>query len=598
MGSVVTSSISTKSLKALKRFRIGFVLCLLLATLTAQRVDGRAPARLFGTARRVARSSDGLLQHDVLRSREYKPLYGTNDATDCAADNNGNIFLTGSVIGRGAFPDQKSSASTRGGTDIFLARASYESLEPTLFRQIGSEADDHATSLAVSPNGASVFIGGWTRGAFELGAERSRANSGDRDCLLLKLSPAGVVRKAKQFGSSGRDYIEHVAYSDDDKSLTVVGHIEGAVVEEPRFFAGEKLSGKLANATGFVAKFDDELELIWGRHVGISGRDTGTAVLRGGDGSVYLSFASFNDRGSVFTIVEKIDPSGTTVWRSDTDALYISAGRNMAFYKDKLVLSTTFYVNDVYKLSVIAIDSSTGKLVESLSGCCDDGFAKASGGVVVTSNNRLFALGHHSDRRSGLGAKSPLIVTIDQHGDPVSRKLTKISTTENDARMTRPTLYNNTLYFASSNGASFWLHSFTLANISEGSGTDFGAGNGGSALSGGGGEGSGNGISNLWAIIGTILGALAAAGLLVAGVLLYSRFGGSSAAAAGYNEVPRKSTALTPYQTPFEPARAGSRAPSEHGSDHAIDIEPDDGIVDDDARSHGSDPVVYRFSPV
>jgi len=554
----------------------------------------KAPEPIFGTARRVARTTDGLLDNDVLESREYKPFYGTNDATDSVADAKGNIFITGSVIGRGAFPDERSSSSTRGGTDIFIARADPKTLEPTWFRQIGTEADDHASSIAVSGDGLAIFVAGWTRGFFQASAEQLKEKAGDRDCLLMRVTSTGVVLQVKQFGSMGRDYIEHVVYSEEDKSVVVVGHIEGDVRGEPRFFAGERLIGSQQNVTGFVAKFDMDLKLQWGRHVGLSARDTGTSVFRDSQGSVYISFATFNDKGSVFTLVEKIDPSGNIVWTSDTNALYISAGRSMAMYRGKLVISTTLFVNDVYKLGIIALNADTGKLVQSLSGCCDDGFAKASGGIVVTRGGHLYAIGHHSERRSGMGPKSPLVITIDPQGDVVSRKLTKVTTTESDARMTRPSIFNNTLYFATSRGASFWLHSFSLANVSDGVAVgEFGVGNNGSIIGGLDGEGINvyhdGGARNIWAIIGTILGAFLLAFLIVLGILLYRKYR-TPPKPVNYGE----STALTPYQTPYAPTGPGSVASEEpeFSPEQPIDI------VEDDVRSNASDPVVYRFSPV
>lgn len=101
--------------------------------------------------------------------------------TDIAVDGTGNIWLVGETLG--TFDPM---VGNQGGVDIFLLKLSRDGTQLAAF-QLGSEGDDHPSSVAVGPDG-KVYVAGYTTA--KLFANRNHL--GNRDGFVFSVTPPSI----------------------------------------------------------------------------------------------------------------------------------------------------------------------------------------------------------------------------------------------------------------------------------------------------------------------------------------------------------------------------------------------------------------------
>ncbi|KAA8496616.1 hypothetical protein FVE85_0345 [Porphyridium purpureum] len=552
-----------------------------------------------------------------LRSRQFETSVQSHRATSLALNKQKTgVYVAGSMSIQHL--DSLSNAAVGTSQDAFLMFVSESNFEPHWVHQFGSTGDDFFGDVVVSSSG-DVYAFGWTRGTF---ASSPNPNAGAKDCLMVKFNENGQVQTVRTFGSSGDDYITRVHYDADDDAFFVSGHLGG----DEMLADFKALDPSYPQGRGFVAKFDSQLELVVGLYTGHTKHDVGTGITFDGNGGFYFSFATFSPRGTVYSVVQKIDKHGNTLWTADTSSMTVAPAHGLSMWYDEsttpprplVVLSGALYANEAYKLSIIALRADDGGLVQVVSGCCESGFAKASGGMVVTSGNYIVALGHHAEQQNGLGEKSPVLVSVTPTGHAVSKKLSSVVTEDHDVRMSHPIVLNGTIYFASTKGADFTLHAYAIAGVFDnetiddaeiggilvdgaGAGENAGAGNSPGSQTGG-----GEGELGVGAIIGIVVGAAAVA-LLLAGLLILGLYGGRN----GSERDRRNVRPENPPPTPFDVLSLDDNMDADSRGSHASLLTPGrsredsqeeqddiDASQSNDGTIEDGTTVVYRYDPI
>ncbi len=132
-----------------------------------------------------------------------------------AVSSDQNVYVAGSTTG--SFGSQ----TNQGGRDVFVSKVDGTgSIQWTKF--VGSSGDEEAFGIAVSPDGNSIYVVGRTTGNFS-----TNTNSGFNDGFVAKLSDSGSLTWVKLIGSESQDNATDVSISPDGNSVYVVGYTLG-----------------------------------------------------------------------------------------------------------------------------------------------------------------------------------------------------------------------------------------------------------------------------------------------------------------------------------------------------------------------------------
>ena len=224
-------------------------------------------------------------------------------ATAVASDSGGNVYIAGST---GASLPGAPEGNV-GGVDAFAAR--FDAAGNRVWvHQLGSNASDNATGIAVGPN-ATVFLTGDVGGAV-VGA--LDANAGASDVFLARYDAAGSRTWVHLLGSTNSDFGGGVA-ADTTGNIFVAGASLGTVAGSPEANAG--------NRDAVVAKYSASGAKLWVRQLGSSSNDVASSVAVDASGSVLFAGWSFGtapgsfeaNTGQSDVLVAKYDANGVRV---------------------------------------------------------------------------------------------------------------------------------------------------------------------------------------------------------------------------------------------------------------------------------------------
>ncbi len=224
-----------------------------------------------------------------------------------ACDRFGNIFITGYV--RGNF-----HGITRvGASDFFISKynASGTRLWSALF---GAAEVDEAFGIACDNDG-NVFVTGWTDGSIE-----GNPYLGNGDNVLAKYDANGNRVWLRVWGTVNKDTGYSVA-CDANGNVYVSGYTRGALY-----------GAALGERDVFLAKYDPNGNLLWGKQIGTAGHDQGWANAVDPFGNVYVAGETGDSldgnphAGLLDVFLSKYNSAGTRLWTVQ----YGSAGNDWA----------------------------------------------------------------------------------------------------------------------------------------------------------------------------------------------------------------------------------------------------------------------------
>ncbi|MDJ1174874.1 SBBP repeat-containing protein [Roseofilum capinflatum] len=288
---------------------------------------------------------------------------GFDSARDIAVDDNNNAVIAGSYSNR----------------DGFVAK--YDEDGNQLWTQELNSPDTDELHGVTTDAQDNVYTVGSTNGSVE-----GHANLGKKDAIFVKYDADGNLVWSQQFGTSEHDQL-HKIISDDAGNLYSVGYTDGVMDGEPdkglanallikwdsegnaiwtqqlRSDTGASTVGwDLARdeATGsiyitgygpgslngetnagshdaFIAKYDNEGNLVWNRQLGTAEHDEAYAIALDTDGNPYITgwtkgaLEGHSLNGEYDGFVAKYDPEGNLIWTEQygTDGKDIHSGINI-----------------------------------------------------------------------------------------------------------------------------------------------------------------------------------------------------------------------------------------------------------------------------
>jgi hypothetical protein len=188
-----------------------------------------------------------IVKFDAAGNTVWTRQFGTRNedyALAVTLDGNGDPIVAGETGGLLA------GAAQFGGLDGF-AREFDPAGNVVWTRQFGSPADDYAVGAAVAPTGEVLVVG------TTLGTLPGQTSRGESDAYIVAIRPAGGDLWTSQFGTTGADDAEAVAF-DAAGRIFVAGRVGAAL-------PGTTSSG---GSDAFLAAVSPVGEILWARQFG------------------------------------------------------------------------------------------------------------------------------------------------------------------------------------------------------------------------------------------------------------------------------------------------------------------------------------------
>lgn len=216
----------------------------------------------------------------------------TDRAMGVAADSTG-VYLCGLTYG--ALPGHQSAGSD----DSFVAK--YDSTgNMKWLRQLGTEANDQCTAMAVDSSGGVYAVGA-------TGGSMAGPNLGNDDAYIRKFDQKGNIIWTVQFGSAGEDRGYGVAV--DSTGVYMTGRTDGTLPGQTN----------LGGLDAYVTKFDVNGNQLWIRQFGSPEDDRGWGIGTDSTGIYVVGRADGALPGQTFlgvydAYIMKFDSDGNTIW--------------------------------------------------------------------------------------------------------------------------------------------------------------------------------------------------------------------------------------------------------------------------------------------
>lgn len=229
-----------------------------------------------------------------------------------AVDGHGNAFVTGALVGDGAFGDLKIAAA--GGAHVFCA--CYDSAGKLLWAKIAEgKASNSGHGITVDGAG-NAYLGGYSGGVGIFGA-LALTNATGRDLFVAKLTPGGKVAWLSE-GHGSTNAMAHEIICDRAGNVWAAGMFKGVLKLADRTVTSHGDSDLLLTA------FDPSGKRLWTRTGGGPRVDYGLGVATDGAGNSFLTGeftdtaeiagTSLTSSGSTDIYVAKFDRAGTLRW--------------------------------------------------------------------------------------------------------------------------------------------------------------------------------------------------------------------------------------------------------------------------------------------
>lgn len=191
---------------------------------------------------------------------------GSESINGVAVDNDGNIYISGSVASSGTFDGQ---AFTSSGQDGMLAK--YNSAGELQWLRNYGNAQVQIFEDIVIDNDGNLVVTGYFRNTFTLGTDFLSA-SGTGEILIAKFDTDGNVIKARSIGSSDDDYPNGLIV-DSDNNVIITGYTRQMLIIDGNnadYYGG---------TDGFLVRLDSDLDYLNAVGFGSTSIDIGNGMV-------------------------------------------------------------------------------------------------------------------------------------------------------------------------------------------------------------------------------------------------------------------------------------------------------------------------------
>lgn len=232
----------------------------------------------------------------------YKILENARGEDIFFDNNNNEILFTGSFVGTVNFASTTINSVTQDYGDIFFAKINGNG-NPIWLKSIlkvGNNTSLNNSGKAISVSSDNeVYLAGDFKGIINVnGTELIGINTNEdpvrADIFIAKFTQTGDMIWAKRAGSSEHDVVEELTIDDED-NLYITGSYSGLAT-----FGESSLENTTSNPQMFIAKFNNEGNIIQSNTIAIQGRSTGLTFCLDTDNNIVLSGVYLGKIGDEF----------------------------------------------------------------------------------------------------------------------------------------------------------------------------------------------------------------------------------------------------------------------------------------------------------
>lgn len=253
-------------------------------------------------------------QHQLV----WATYYGTDagaGAGALAVDNDGHVYITGSVETGGSIPATAPLKSVHaGGTDSFVARFSTDGI-PEWATYYGGSKDEFVQGIVVDGSSSSVYITGYTTSSNDneaiatAGAYRTNPYNpntcpwpvpngcfADRDVFLAKFSSSGQRIWSTYYGGETSDHASGIAV-DNESNIYIHGRTTSVSPADAISFNNNLQKERTPNdenSDAFIAKFNPQGVRVWGTYFGGKRWDDIKSITFDERNNMYLAGETFS----------------------------------------------------------------------------------------------------------------------------------------------------------------------------------------------------------------------------------------------------------------------------------------------------------------
>ncbi|NES07334.1 MAG: hypothetical protein F6K22_33795, partial [Okeania sp. SIO2F4] len=210
----------------------------------------------------------------------------TDRGWDIATDSNGNVWATGNFEGSiDIDSDGDNDLTSNGNSDSYVAK--FNSNGNLLFAQnIGGSSTDQGRGIATDSNG-NVWATGYFQESIDIDSDGNNdlTNNGSLDSYVAKFDSNGNLLFAQNIGGSGGDYGYGIA-TDSNSNVWVTGQFLGSIDIDSD---GDNDLTSNGSADIYVAKFDNNGNLLFARNIGGSSGEVGQGIATDSNGNVWAT---------------------------------------------------------------------------------------------------------------------------------------------------------------------------------------------------------------------------------------------------------------------------------------------------------------------
>lgn len=219
-------------------------------------------------------------------ARYNGPADGDDYGVKVAADNSGNVYVSGYGAGTGT------------GNDYVTLKYNSSGVQQWVTRFNGSgNADDIANSMVTDASG-NIFVTGKSSGAGTM-----------EDILTVKYNSAGAQQWTAVFNGSANNY---------DEGVSVTSDISGNIIVCGKSKSASALNPQIANSDMITVKYNSSGTQQWSSlYNGTdNGDDEGVSVVTDNSGNIFTSGNSKNTGSDLDYTTVKYNSAGTAQWVS------------------------------------------------------------------------------------------------------------------------------------------------------------------------------------------------------------------------------------------------------------------------------------------
>ena len=281
--------------------------------------------------------------------------------TSLAIDGNGNVYTTGNFSGTVDFDPGADTynLTSAGDVDIFISKLDTNG-NFVWVKKMGGTLADSGGDIVLDGNGNIYSIGGFYGTVdFNPGAGINNLSSvGSSDIYISKLDANGNYMWAKSVGGVAYDYYNKLVV-DGAGNVYITGNFSGTADFDPS--TGFYNLTSAGSYDIFLAKFDNNGNLVWAKNLGGLLDDYGQGLAVDGSGNVYSTggfwgTADFDPEAGVYNLssegyydiyISKLDMNGEFVWAKSMGGTATDSSSNIKIDESGYVYSTGFYNNTV-----------------------------------------------------------------------------------------------------------------------------------------------------------------------------------------------------------------------------------------------------------